>query len=334
MKEIYNRIKNLNPNLEHKVITVVDGEAAGEKALISGSDYYFEKEDGFLKSVKSELLKINMSGLTAIQETQIYTEILSNEKKLVICGGGHCSIPVIKIGLMLGMSVTVFEDREEFAGNAAECGAKTFCGPYSQTLKTYDSDKDTFFVIMTRGHKGDLDSLREIIKKPHAYIGMIGSKRKVGIVKSILIDEGCDSAVLDAVYAPIGLEINSETPEEIAVSIFAQIIQIKNKENMNFSFTKEILERFDNQQSVLATIISRKGSAPRHVGSKMLVKEDGSFAGTIGGGRIEAETIRSALGMIKNKIPVKLLHTEMTAEEADAQGMVCGGIVDLLLEQA
>ena len=57
---------------------------------------------------------------------------------------------------MLGMSVTVFEDREEFAGNAAECGAKTFCGPYSQTLKTYDSDKDTFFVIMTRGHKGDL----------------------------------------------------------------------------------------------------------------------------------------------------------------------------------
>ena len=187
---------------------------------------------------------------------------------------------------------------------------------------------------MTRGHKGDLDSLREIIKKPHAYIGMIGSKRKVGIVKSILIDEGCDSAVLDAVYAPIGLEINSETPEEIAVSIFAQIIQIKNKENMNFSFTKEILESFDNQQSVLATIISRKGSAPRHVGSKMLVKEDGSFAGTIGGGRIEAETIRSALEMIKNKIPVKLLHTEMTAEEADAQGMVCGGIVDLLLEQA
>jgi len=334
MKEIYRAIKSLNPNLENKVFTVIEGQFAGEKAVLTGDDFIFETDSGFFAGNKNQLKEIKNSGITEINGTKVYCEILCNEKKLVVCGGGHDSIPVIKIALMIGMKVTIFEDRKEFADNAAAAGAKTVLGEYTETLKSYVSDKDTFFVIMTRGHKWDIDCLREISTKPHAYIGMMGSKRRIEIVKSTLKNEGCNADVIDSVCAPIGLKINSETPEEISVSIMAQIIQIKNQENTNFSYPKEILKAFDEQPAVLSTIITRKGSAPRQVGTKMLVKADGNFTGTIGGGSIEADVIKASLEMIKDKAPVKIIHSEMTADEADIEGMVCGGIVDVLLEQA
>lgn len=333
MKKIYGIIKSLNPNIENKVFTVLDGSFAGEKAVVSGGEIFLESENGFFAGLESEIKKISRSGLSEMKDLRVYTEILCNEKKLVVCGGGHDSVPVIKIGLMIGMKVTVFEDREEFANNAAACGADTVLGEFTETLKDLDSDKDTFFVIMTRGHKWDIDCLREISAKPHAYIGMMGSRRRTEIVKSALKAEGCNASVIDSVCSPIGLEINSETPEEISVSIMAQIIQVKNQENTNFAYPKEILKALDDRPSVLATIITRQGSAPRQVGTKMLVKPDGTFAGTIGGGSIEADVIKKSLEMIEDGSPIKIIHSEMTADAADIEGMVCGGIVDVLLEQ-
>ena len=84
---------------------------------------------------------------------------------------------------------------------------------------------------MTRGHRGDLQVLRQALRKPHAYLGMIGSRRKNKLLQEHLLSEGFTQEELDAVYAPIGLDIKSETPEEISISIAAEMIRIRAEHN-------------------------------------------------------------------------------------------------------
>ena len=88
--------------------------------------------------------------------------------------------------------------------------------------------------IVTRGHRYDQACLEKIAEKEHAYIGMIGSRRRTTLVKKLLEEQGTDKAVLDAVYTPIGLDIGAETPEEIGVAIMAEIIEVKNKKKRTF----------------------------------------------------------------------------------------------------
>ena len=88
------------------------------------------------------------------------------------------------------------------------------CEPFARGLEKVKGDADTFFIIVTRGHQYDKECLNAISRKPHAYIGMIGSRRRVAMVKESLIGEyGCDPSVIDSVYTPIGLKIGAETPE-------------------------------------------------------------------------------------------------------------------------
>ncbi len=266
---------------------------------------------------------------------------MGREKQLVICGGGHVSIPLIEIGLKLGFLVTVLEDRPSFADNARRAGAtQVICDSFTAGLSTIEGDEDTFFVIVTRGHRYDKQCLEQIVKKKHAYIGMIGSRKRVQIVKQELLEGGSPKEVLDTVHSPIGLDIGAETPAEIAIAIMAEMIEVKNKKQRNFGFTKEILQVIRNKETadakkVLATIVSRKGSAPRAVGTKMLFLEDGRTIGTIGGGCMEAEVLRQAKQMLcaaENSVPAQLCHVDLTGNDAEDDGMVCGGIIDVLLE--
>lgn len=94
---------------------------------------------------------------------------------------------------------------------------------------------------MTRGHRYDQVCLEKIAEKEHAYIGMIGSRRRTTLVKKLLEEQGTDKAVLDAVYTPIGLDIGAETPEEIGVAIIAEIIEVKNKKKRTFGYSKEMV---------------------------------------------------------------------------------------------
>jgi xanthine dehydrogenase accessory factor len=151
-----------------------------------------------------------------------------------------------------------------------------------------------------------------------------------------LIESGVESSKLEKVYSPIGLNIHAETPEEIAVAIMAQIIQIKNLNKGTTGFPKEILEEIvnsehENIRKALITIISKKGSAPREVGTKMLVLEDGSTVGTIGGGCVEASMLNNALHCIKTQ-KATVIENDMTGRDAEEEGMVCGGIIKMLIE--
>lgn len=278
----------------------------------------------------------------------ISREFLKNmtyrEDRLFICGGGHVSIPIIQIGKMLGFHVTVLEDRPVFADHARAAGAdEVRCDSFENGLVQIEGDSDTYFVIVTRGHRYDMACLRRIIYKENAYIGMMGSRTRVRQVMNTLCEEGIEEELLRRVHSPIGLSIGAQTPEEIAVSVMAELIQVKYKNmnadhsggNSNTEFTKEILRAALSEvpeKRCIATIISRKGSAPRRVGTKMVIFEDGSLADTIGGGCMEAEVIREALFLLKQGEDKKVIQVNMLPEQAEDEGMVCGGVIEVEIE--
>ena len=169
-------------------------------------------------------------------------------------------------------------------------------------------------------------------------VGMMGSRRRVAIVKDQLEAKGVCREALDGVHTPIGLKIGAETPEEIAVSVMAEIIQVKNAGSAKGGYSPELLDAVldpdDSREKVLATIISRKGSAPRSVGTKMLIRADGTTVDTIGGGCIESEVIQKALLMMRAENEgFRLCTVDMTSDAAEDEGMVCGGVVEVMLEK-
>ncbi|MGC4018651.1 MAG: XdhC family protein [Muricomes sp.] len=299
MLELYKNIENCNPDSSNMVLTALEGDFFGEKALVSDGQLVWEsKEDGFFSCHREELKQEFKSNLVEIGGTKLFCDNLGHEAHLVICGGGHVAIPVIQIGVMMGCEVTVLEDRPQFANNARKAGAThVICEPFEEGLDKVPGNQDTFFVIVTRGHRYDQVCLEKIAKKKHAYIGMIGSRLRVRTVKEALLERGTDQDVLDGIYSPIGLNIGSETPAEIAVAIMAEIIEVKNKKKRTHGYSKELMRGILDEQAcpekkVLITIVTRQGSAPQGVGAKMLVMPDGKTIGTIGGGCMESDVLQ------------------------------------------
>ena len=337
----YDVISELNINLENRLFTVCEGRHAGEKMIVSAEEpVWMSDEDGFFSMHASDAMAAEDGSLTEIDGERVFAELLGNEKKMVICGAGHVSMPVIQIAKMMGFRVTAIDDRMQFVQNALDHGAdEGICSGFEEALANIPGDPDTFFIIVTRGHLSDSECLLSIVKKPYAYIGMIGSRRKVGMVKQFLADSGIPQSVIDSVHTPIGLDIGAETPEEIAVAIMAEIIEVKNKTRKSTGITAEIMEVLQSGKRgdvVMATIVSKKGSSPRSAGSRMLIAEDGSITETIGGGLGEARVIEKAAEMLaanKNG-PVRpvLMHVDMTGKQVLDEGMICGGAIEVLLE--
>jgi len=336
--EFYEVISETNINAGTWLLTAVDGDHAGEKALVSaGCLAWKSDEQSFFADHAGEAAAVADSGMSVIDGVSVYSELVGKDKKLVVCGAGHVSMQIISIGKMLGFHVTAIDDRLQFANNAIEQGAdEVIFKEFGEALSGIDGDDDTYFVIVTRGHRYDKECLRAITQKPHAYIGMMGSKRRVLIVKQDLETEGIPKEILDSVYTPIGLSIGAETPEEIAVSVMAEIIEVKNSKKRNIGFPEDIMKALlseGREKLALATIISRQGSAPRGMGTKMLIGRDGSIVGTIGGGCIEGSVIAKARRMLLDEThKPEVVDVDMSIEAAEDEGMVCGGRVEVLIE--
>ncbi|AGL03249.1 XdhC family protein [Desulfoscipio gibsoniae] len=147
--------------------------------------------------------------------------------EILILGGGHIALPLVKIASLLGFKVIVVDDRPEFANdNRFPEAYMVVCAGFEQALADMDIGPGTYTVIVTRGHAYDRDCLREVIKRPGAYVGMIGSSRKVKAIMQQLAEEGIPPEKLAAVYSPIGLEIGAQTPEEIALCIMAEVVNV------------------------------------------------------------------------------------------------------------
>jgi len=146
-----------------------------------------------------------------------------------VFGGGHVAYALEPLLRHVDFTVTIVDDREEYSNSERYPNAeKTIvCENFDHCFDEIETDDDSYIIIVTRGHRGDLAVLRQALTKPNAYIGMIGSKRKNSLLFEQLLSEGFTQEQLDCVHAPIGLEIKSETPEEIGVSIVAELIMVR-----------------------------------------------------------------------------------------------------------
>lgn len=340
MKTLFEAIEQTDSDLRRMVLSVIDEEFLAEKAItVEGRIVWESRPGGFFAEYQKEIQELKDCEVIELGGHRVFCDLLGEDKRIVICGGGHVSIPVVMLGVMMGCEVTVLEDRPSYADDARRAGATTvICEPFEKGLEKVSGSADTFFVIVTRGHRYDQICLEKIAQKEHAYIGMIGSRKRTAMVKENLKEKGIDSAVLDAVYTPIGLNINAETPVEIAVAIMAEIIQVKNRQKRSGGYTKEMIQAVleqepDHSPKVLATIVARKGSAPRGIGTKMLILRNGKCIGTIGGGCMEANVIQKARLMVAAGMPkARICQVDMTGNDAEEEGMVCGGVISVLLE--
>jgi len=151
-------------------------------------------------------------------------------KKLFMFGGGHVGKAVVKHALDLDFEITVIDSREEIFSDWSFSGYRKVTGDFAKMMPSLPYDNNTFIVIATLDHPTDNEVLAYCIRKPHAYIGMIGSKKKVAAMKENLLSGGvAKKEELDRVDMPVGIDIHAVTADEIAISIVAKLIKEKNK---------------------------------------------------------------------------------------------------------
>ncbi len=317
-------------------LTLLGGDRAGERALLKNGQFFYRQEGGFFASLSGV-----DSGEAAGARTltlggePVFYEPLRPQRRLAVMGAGHVGLCVISLGRMLDFEIVCFEDRPDFAEKARQAGAHTvLTGPFEACLASFESDEETFFVSLTRDHAGDEACLRAVLQKPHAYVGMMGSAKRSRVMREKLIASGMDPAAVEEICAPVGLPIGAETPEEIAVSILAQIIEKKNRQSQGFGYPEALLSAIRRSRGplVMATITERTGSAPRMAGTRMLVDAGGKLSGTIGGGILEELVRQRALSMLsEGRIRAESVRFDLSGGDGDGQ-MLCGGVVTVFLE--
>lgn len=158
-----------------------------------------------------------------------FVEEFKERSRAFIFGGGHVAKALEPVLRHVDFDTYIIDDRAEYADprRFPEATATIVCSDFGHCFDEIDPDEESFLVIVTRGHKGDLTVLRQALNKPHAYLGMIGSRRKNKLLFDALREEGVSDEALKQVCAPIGLAIGAETPEEIGVSIAAEMIQVR-----------------------------------------------------------------------------------------------------------
>ncbi|GAC1356335.1 MAG: XdhC/CoxI family protein [Ktedonobacteraceae bacterium] len=161
---------------------------------------------------------------------EVLLEVLRPEPRLIIAGAGYVAQALARLSLYLDYRIIVVDDRRDFA-NPQAFGDKIQLafGDIPQTIRQLEPNESSWIVIVTRGHTLDKDALRAALESNAAYIGMIGSPSKVKNIFKALLKEGVAPERLAHVHAPIGLDIGAETPDEIALSIAAEMLMLRKK---------------------------------------------------------------------------------------------------------
>lgn len=167
--------------------------------------------------------------LLAELPARAYVQPVGARGKVYVFGAGHCGARLVPVLSMLGFFTVVIDDRVDFANAERFPTADRIVVPesFEGVVETLSIDQDSYLVIVTRGHSHDTDVLDQALRTEARYLGMIGSKSKVAEAFRVLGERGYSQDDLARVHAPIGLSIGAETPEEIAVSIAAQLVQVR-----------------------------------------------------------------------------------------------------------
>lgn len=320
----------------------IETEIRGESGLMS---------EGLKRSLKIMPAGDAEEGLAVISPTaekegddfRISEPILPKER-LIILGGGHIALPVCEFSAKCGFEVYVADDRPAFANEERfPWAAGVICDSFENAISGLKITPYDFVVIITRGHRHDADCLRAILPGTQpAYLGMIGSRRRVRGLLDMLVEEGFDKEKIERIATPIGLKIGAVTPEEIAVSILSEVIAYKRLPEKNTGHARyvngsdldlDMIEYLaeNHEPKAVVTVIQTKGSTPRGAGAKMAVDRRGSVTGSIGGGCSEGAVIRDAVDIIGTG-EYKTVFIDMTGEVAESDGMVCGGVMYALIE--
>jgi len=187
-----------------------------------------------IKNRESKKINFNLrdggnAGMSCGGKNEVFIKVFFSRPKLLIAGGGHIAMELYKLGQSLNFDIIIFDSRPEFCNkerfpNAAEL----YAGDIAENLQNYCINENCYIVIVTHGHLFDEVSLRAVIRSNAAYIGMIGSKKKVPLVYSRLMKEGISKELIKKVYSPIGLKLGGDSPAEIAISIISEILLLKN----------------------------------------------------------------------------------------------------------
>ncbi|MDH7485446.1 MAG: XdhC family protein [Anaerolineae bacterium] len=189
-------------------------------------DYANERWTTGLRQGQEALAPIR--GKEPSERLRVFVEVQHRPPHLVIVGAGHIAQPLAEMGRLCDFTVTVLDDRPQFANRQRFPQAEqVIAGPLAETLRGLPLDGDTYVVLITRGHQHDVECLLEILDAPLAYLGMIGSRRRVrGVFELLEKERGIPPEKLRRVYAPIGLDIGARTPAEIALAIMAEVIKV------------------------------------------------------------------------------------------------------------
>lgn len=328
---------------------IADGESVSMNTKIQGESG--QMADGLKRTLEIVPQDAGTEGLAVVKPTAVKTgndfeikEPMLPKERLIILGGGHIALPVCEFSAKCGFEVYVVDDRPAFANNARfPWAAGVICDSFENGIAQLKITPYDFVVVITRGHRHDADCLRAILPgKQPAYLGMIGSKRRVRGLLDMLVEEGFSKENIERICTPIGLNIGAVTPEEIAVSILSEVISYKRLPEKNAECSRyvngsdldlEMIEYLaeNHEPKAIVTVIQAKGSTPRGAGAKMAVDPRGRVTGSIGGGCSEGAVIRDAIDIIGTG-EYKTVFIDMTGEVAESDGMVCGGVMYALIE--
>ena len=218
-----------------KMLVFADGRTVG---TIGGGCYEndaFWKAKEALQSRKPQLVKYDLtddfaqeSGLICGGNMQVYIEPLESTPHLYVVGAGHVGFHLAKLAHTIGFKIHVLDDREKFASRERFPDAEEVTvDSIPDWLHKAVIPSNAYVVIVTRGHTHDLDAMRSLAARDLRYLGLIGSKAKVKRIYDALLLEGMPPEYLQTVHAPVGLDIGAISPEEIAVSILAELIAVR-----------------------------------------------------------------------------------------------------------
>ena len=282
--------------------------------------------------------------LTRTVEGATHTRRFVPRERLILLGGGHVSHALARMAAMLDFAVTVVDDRSDFANSGRFPEAEhVVCDAFEAAIAALQIRAGDYVCILTRGHRWDGECLRALLGGTEpSYLGMIGSKRRVKGLLGALADAGFDAERLARIHAPIGLMIGAVTPEEIAVSICAQLIEHRRAKpeaaadeaalaqtNTDLDMLRFLAE--GEGRKALCLVLETRGSTPVKSGAIMAVDALGRGYGTIGGGCGEAAAMtraRTLLGTGKTAV----MEVDMTDDAAAEDGLTCGGTMRVYLE--
>ena len=210
--------------------TRVPGARPGSRVLFgpSGQVIRWQRLDEVTDQLRDRLPELSRRVRPISSGAVAYLPVLPRSR-LVIVGAGHVGQAVAQLAAQADFDIWVIDDRDRYANrDRFPTAERILVGDIGQILPSLDFDERTFCIIVTRGHSHDEEALYHLAGRPTQYLGMIGSKRKIRLIYDDLRAAGIPAEPLDRVHAPIGIDIGSQTVPEIAISIVAELIAVRN----------------------------------------------------------------------------------------------------------